>query len=172
MALTFIGLSPLCGSHEPPSLRDLIEWDCDWTEVSLSSLPVIAVAAVPCGVRSDQLARLREQTTERTYPVCWYSIVKEQEGYFSTHPLVSSLKGKNTTIFKKNFLIFLFFIRLTKKSPLILVKNHKGQRWLFWGYAIILLSLWTSKYKNKGGSFWRKIMLTITHAAFQIFLAR
>ena len=109
MVLTFIGLSPLCGSHEPPSLRDLIIWGCDWTEVSLSSLPVIAVAAVPCGVRSDQLARPREQTTERTYPVCWYSIVKEQEGYFSTHPLVSSLKGKNTTLFQKNFFDFFVF---------------------------------------------------------------
>ena len=73
MVLTSLEFHHLVVRTKPPSLRE----SCDWTEVSLSSLPVIAVAAVPCGVRSDQLARPREQTTERTYPVCWYSIVKE-----------------------------------------------------------------------------------------------
>ena len=90
----------------------LIALDCDWTEVSLSSLPVIAIAAVPCGVRSDHLARPRKQTTERTYPVCWYSIVKEQDGDYLTHPLVSSLKGKISTLFLKIFFIFWYFFCL------------------------------------------------------------
>ncbi|MBQ4396763.1 MAG: hypothetical protein II828_04495, partial [Clostridia bacterium] len=79
------------------------------------------------GVRSDQLARPREQTTERTYPVCWYSVFKEQEGYFLTHPLVSSLKGKISTLFQKKFFDFFNFFCLTKKSSPILVRITTNQ---------------------------------------------
>ena len=50
---------------------------------------------------------------------------KNKKGIFQPIHLFPHLKAKTQPFFKKIFLIFLYFICLPKKSPLILVKNHK-----------------------------------------------
>ena len=111
---SLIGISPFWGSLRTAP----IAWVCGWTEVSLYSLPVIALITVPCNVQVLKaaafacVARPLRDSRKNVSDVLYIQLSKCFENFFISHlysRIFRVLITKDFTFF--HFLLFTQFLK-------------------------------------------------------------
>ena len=111
---SLIGISPFWGSLRTAP----IAWVCGWTEVSLYSLPVIALITVPCNVQVLKaaafacVARPLRDSRKNVSDVLYIQLSKCFENFFTSHLYSRNFRvliTKDFTFF--HFLLFTQFLK-------------------------------------------------------------
>ena len=118
---SLIGISPFWGSLRTAP----IAWVCGWTEVSLSSLPVIALITVPCNVQVLKAAAFAcvacplPDSRKNVSDVLYIQLSRYFENFFTSHLYSRNFRvliTKNFTFF--HLLLFAQFLKTIFRETL------------------------------------------------------